>query len=43
MRGHKGATETFAMDSVDTGEVLKVIEASKTEAFEDDSRLKRRK
>lgn len=43
MRGHKGATETFAMDSVDTGEVLKAIEASKAEAFEDASRLKRRK
>ncbi len=43
MRGHKGATETFSMELVSAMQVLEMIENSKVEAFEDSSRLKRRR
>ncbi len=43
MRGHKGATETFSMESLGIQEVFSKIEKTKLEAFNDDSKLKRRR
>ena len=43
MQGHKGATETFSMESLEIQEIFSKIERSKVEAFNDDSKLKRRR